>query len=720
MNKLLWLVASSLTLAGCGGGGGGGSSGSNAVSESPVISVASDFETTEYNAQYGLGKIKASDIYADGYSGSGVIVGVIDTGVDIDHPDLVNNIASGGCDYVDGNSSCSDTDASPSSQGAFMSHGTHVAGIIAGTKNNVGMHGVAYNAKILPLRAGNSAGSITYTAVDSSIDRAISKGAKVINASFGGSSIPNTTAQKWLLAHNNDIVTVHAAGNNGGSNPILGAQLPYHNGYTALSSTLIAVVATNSSNTIASYSNRCGIAKNWCMAAPGDNIYSTVAVNDSNYSGNYGTMSGTSMADPHVSGAIAVLRSKWPSKSASQVVSILYDTATDIGATGIDVIYGRGLLNLDNALYAQGTLSISLASGNSYSLDGSVLHMASNLSGLLNNSLSMTIFDKYQRDYPYDLNRIISPQSELTLSDELSYKNSASTADMNGLILEVNAADDAFKIQTKLNNMNVRLGQNTNFDQLLSSADDNIQGLSEQYSLSKNEYLSSVKFAKSIGVSKSGVALGVSSGYTDRSQEHSVKGVNLSISPVNHKNLSLTMQLSHLEEEDTFLSNYFSGAYKTGQAKTNIISLVAKSKLAKKVDFIYQHAQGVTQVDSVQNSVVENISSLKSQSYSATLVKKDSYIKDDMIFASIKQPLQITQGNMTFNMAQGLNSDDSVIFEDKQVSLSSKALKNEMTLGYSAKYTQNGQLVMLVNRVNNFDAISQSENQFMIKINQKF
>jgi len=408
VNNYLLLSAVVLSLSGCGGGG------ANVVAD--PLSVPADFETTEYNAQYGLGKINASEIYADGYSGSGVTVAVIDTGVDIDHPDLISNIASGGYDYVD-----SDADASPSSQGASMSHGTHVAGIIAGMKNDVGMHGVAYNTKILPLRAGNSAGSFATSAINSSIDRAISQSAKVINASFGGDEIATSLADKWKSAHDNDIVTVHAAGNDGGVNPLLGAQLPYHAGYEDLSSTLIAVVATNSSNVITSYSNRCGIAKNWCMAAPGDSIYSTAAVDDNNYASNYGTMSGTSMADPHVSGAIAVLRSKWPSKSASEVVTILYDTATDLGAAGIDAIYGRGLLNLDNALYSQGVLTVNTASGNSYLLDDSTIQVASNVGNSLRNLLNMTVFDKYKRDYSFDMNKIVQYKPESGLIDELNY-----------------------------------------------------------------------------------------------------------------------------------------------------------------------------------------------------------------------------------------------------------------------------------------------------------
>jgi len=285
VNKYLLLSAVVLSLSGC--GGGGGSVDANVIADPPPVPadpppVPADFETTEYNAQYGLGKINASEVYADGYSGSGVIVGVIDTGVDIDHPDLIGNIASGGYDYVDG-----DSDASPSCDIGNencdnMSHGTHVAGIIAGMKNDIGMHGVAYSAKILPLRAGYSSGSLAVSAIESSIDRAISQNAKVINASFSSNTIPSSLADKWKSAHANDIVTVHAAGNAAGDDPLLGALLPAYAGYEDLSSTLIAVVATDSNNTITSYSNRCGIAKNWCMAAPGDGIYSTVDVTDNN------------------------------------------------------------------------------------------------------------------------------------------------------------------------------------------------------------------------------------------------------------------------------------------------------------------------------------------------------------------------------------------------------------------------------------------------------
>jgi len=693
-------------LSGCGGGGGG--SGASVVADAPVL-VAADYRTTEYNAQYGLGKINADDIYADGYSGSGVVVGVIDTGVDVDHPDLVSNIASGGYDYVD-----NDTDSSPSSPGAGMSHGTHVAGIIAGMKNDVGMHGVAYSAKILPLRAGNSAGSFASSAIENSIDRAISQNAKVINASFGGSSIATSLADKWKSAHTNDIITVHAAGNDGGANPLLGAQLPYHAGYEDLSATLIAVVATDSNNTITSYSNRCGIAKNWCMAAPGDGIYSTVAVDDNNYASNYGIMSGTSMADPHVAGAVAVLRSKWPSKNASEVVTILYDTATDLGDVGVDAIYGRGLLNLDNALFAQGALSIKAASGESHLLDDSVISVASVLGNSLTQPLAMTVFDKYKRDFAFDMSKIVQPRFEIGLTNELNYYDNGNSVTMNEVQLTADQHSKVIKLSTKVDDVGIDFAHNAQLN------GESITGFSDQYLIGGDAYLSQLKNSSNIKISKNSTALGLVSGYLDHNNEQSIQALDLSFSHDFGKNTSLTARLGQIQEDKTFLSNYFSGAYKTGTAETNVLNLIIKAKPSQDIELAAQYTQGKTKVERLSDSVISDVSKLHSQHYSISAIKQGVYFKSDTLFASIARPLQVTQGGLTLRMANGLNTDDSISFIDKHIPLANSRLKNEITLGYSADYAKNSQIVALFNRTNIFGKSIELENQLMLKINKKF
>jgi hypothetical protein len=715
--KLFFLIIISLNLMSCGGG--------STSAEEVVLNPPSYYETSEYNSQYALSTINASEIYSDGYSGHDVHVAVIDTGVDLDHPDLVNNIeADDSWDYFD-----NDSDANPNGQGASMSHGTHVAGIIAATKNDVGMHGVAYGAEILAYRAADSSGAFSSLAIENSIDKAILEDAKVINASFGGVGLDVSTANKWLLAHNNDIVSVHSAGNNGLANPDFDATLPNEAGYTALEDTLIAVVATDSNNTIASYSNQCGIAQNWCMAAPGTSIYSTVDTTDTTdaNSDGYDTYSGTSMAAPHVSGAVAVLRSKWPSKTASEVVTILYDTATDLGATGIDSVYGRGLLNLNNAVYAQGVLNLYTASGVSYTLDDSNLLVSSIMGSALSQSLETAVFDKYKRDYYFNLDNAIQQPSAFKILDELRYLNTNVSIDLDAdtnLSSEINTG--SIQIQNKLNDLELVFSHKQKPDQVFAfNRQDKVSGLSNHYSPYNKSHLSQINNATVFNIINPGeltTSLGVVSGYVDLSNQHPISGVNLSILTEPVQGLSLQAQLSQLMEKETFLSNYFSGAYQTGVAKTNALNIIATSKLTDSLDFVAQLSRGETRVHSLNDSVVSNISDISSEGYSLSLIKHGLYSKNDTLFTSFKRPLSITSGDMTLRMADGLDLDDSIQFSDQTIGLTPTDRGNVLTLGYSTDYKKDIAMTLLFNHVNNpnHDSSIRSNNQVMMKMIKRF
>ncbi|MFM7630480.1 MAG: S8 family serine peptidase, partial [Alphaproteobacteria bacterium] len=136
-----------------GGGGGGGGSDSTPVptpDPTPDPTPPSDFETLEYNNQYGLGKIRASSSYARGYTGAGTVVAVIDSGFDTTHPDLAGNMLAG-IDVVD-----NDGNVNNNNDGDY--HGNWVSGVVASVRNGLGTHGVAYDAKILPIRAGQENG----------------------------------------------------------------------------------------------------------------------------------------------------------------------------------------------------------------------------------------------------------------------------------------------------------------------------------------------------------------------------------------------------------------------------------------------------------------------------------------------------------------------------------------------------------------------------------
>lgn len=159
-------------LAGCGGGGGGGGG-----------AAPTNFNTAEFQANFGLGSINVLSTYSGGFTGTGQTIAVIDTGIDVDHPDLDANIAAASTDIVTSNAAfLNDIDG----------HGTQVSGVAAAERNSVGTHGVAFNSQILAIRADSIGScltlcSFTNTDVADAIDFAVANGAGVINLSIGGS-----------------------------------------------------------------------------------------------------------------------------------------------------------------------------------------------------------------------------------------------------------------------------------------------------------------------------------------------------------------------------------------------------------------------------------------------------------------------------------------------------------------------------------------------------
>ncbi|SFD54574.1 subtilase-type serine protease [Bosea sp. CRIB-10] len=356
------------------------------------------FATPEYNASYGLAQINAADAYALGLSGKGVLVAVVDSGIDLTHPEFAGRLSplsrNFGFDLPDPND-IFDRDTT--------SHGTHVAGTIAAAKDGRGMHGVAYDAEILALRAITPSGGDTAAAIRYASER----GAKVLNGSYGpvypaltlpdGSPNPDyslvpiqpyridgTSAEVSAIrqAGASDMVMVFAAGNEREDQPVIarnptgaafypairpenagknlyvfldgnGDQVSSSNlNYSDLQPYTIAVVAVDRDRKIASFSNYCGIAAAWCLAAPGVGILSTVTpANGSSPTEPYNLSSGTSMAAPHVAGAAALVREAFPFMTAPQVVQSILTTATDLGSPEI---YGWGLLDLGKAVRGPG------------------------------------------------------------------------------------------------------------------------------------------------------------------------------------------------------------------------------------------------------------------------------------------------------------------------------------------------------------------------------
>jgi thermitase len=271
-----------------------------------------------------------------GFPGSGgAKVGIVDTGILQTHEDLVGKTAN--CAQSRGilpifagsiqEGSCADDNG----------HGTHVSGTISGNANNgKGVAGVAFNSPLAMCRAlGGPLGSGSTSDVANCIRWTHDKGAKVISMSLGGGA--STTLQQavqyaWAGGGTGGSVLVAAAGNDGD------ATLNYPAAYAEV----VSVAATDNRDQRASFSNANGDVE---IAAPGVNVLSTY--NGSNTS--YSSLSGTSMATPHVAGVTAIIWNKDPTAAASTIRSKLDAAVDDKGAAGRDANFGFGRVNLQKA-----------------------------------------------------------------------------------------------------------------------------------------------------------------------------------------------------------------------------------------------------------------------------------------------------------------------------------------------------------------------------------
>lgn len=322
--------------------------------------------------------------------GTGVTIAIIDSGIRRDHIDFTGAIVGGYNAFTNqaGIAAVSDTNG----------HGTHVASLAAARANGVGMVGVASNARILPVQVFQGSSTSDFF-VARGINYATSQRAFVMNLSLGGSGMSPTIRTALQGAQAAGLLMVIAAGNEGQANPSWPAR---HASEAWAKGQIIAVGAVDANNLIASFSNRAGDARNFYLVAPGVNLIGAFPSGTNTYA----MMSGTSMAAPVVAGAAAVVKSAWPYLTAPKVAEVLFVTATDLGAKGIDPIYGRGLLNLERALLPVGTVTtVSSAGTTPLALaptgSGGVTIGAKSFAGA-NGAFDGVVFDAFGRDFAYD------------------------------------------------------------------------------------------------------------------------------------------------------------------------------------------------------------------------------------------------------------------------------------------------------------------------------
>ena len=435
-NRTLALVL--FTLISCGGGGGGGSNNTPVISQTPTPPVSppslsfDELKTQyegyyEYQNQWGLDMVNASYAYARGATGSGIVIGITDSGIDVEHPEIDAQRISSNSATCNNGDTCFVGNYQPNTYD--LRHGTYVAAVAAGglnTSSSNGMHGVAFDAEILfvainlgpppddydPIDIGtdDGSGNVTNAPDFTGIDNFFSQlfeiyndfNADVVNNSYGYSgNINDFTEAQVRYAFPNTIevmsqigvpdtektIYVWAAGNAGGyadqgvdfSSPEILPGMGYY--IPEISGHSIAVVSVDENGQISSFSNRCGVSQDYCIAAPGSDItvpYPTSTsdtgifignTNDDNYNNCITDnscyargASGTSFAAPFVSGGLAVIADHFEGQLGSQeIVSRLFSTANKKGIYADKAIYGQGLMDLNAATEPVGQVSAMMS-----------------------------------------------------------------------------------------------------------------------------------------------------------------------------------------------------------------------------------------------------------------------------------------------------------------------------------------------------------------------
>lgn len=271
--------------------------------------------------QWNFPKIKMENAWQFTTGAPGSIIGVVDTGVDLEHPEFQGQL-------VPGHNVIADTDTPQDDNG----HGTHVSGVVAARTNNIeGVAGMNWTSKIMPVKAMDADGSGSVFDIADGIRWAVDHGAKVINLSLGQYEDSNYLHDAIKYATSKDVLVVAAMGNDNTDQA----------SYPAAYSEVLAVCAVDENGQRAEFSNYGNHAG---VSAPGVSIASTFPDH------RYAALSGTSMASPHVAGLAGLIRAINPNLSASQVKDVIMKTATDIGPDGKDPYYGSGLINVSNAV----------------------------------------------------------------------------------------------------------------------------------------------------------------------------------------------------------------------------------------------------------------------------------------------------------------------------------------------------------------------------------
>ena len=676
--KLFPLLLVTLLLNACGGGGSGSSSSSSSTS---CTTSTSSFCTSEFNNQYGLVTTKAYEAFDDGYDGDGVKVAILDGEFDLNHSDLDANWITG---YDE-----EDDDNTPGHSGSHSdSHGTHVAGIIGAERNGSGMMGIAYNASLMPVKIFRDNG-VFAGEISNSVAYAVDNGATVLNNSWGTSTwtsaatctvggvaytcygyIPDDSSSsgfnsasertEWDDVATANAVAVFAAGNNGNNSEtgkidfyrsdkstlltdysvsvVKDAGLiSYSNRSTYearfglidsdISENWLNVVAVDSNNIIADFSNGCGDTKAYCIAAPGVGINSTV--HTSIDSSGYSEYPGTSMAAPHVSGAVAVMKEKWPNLTGAQIVDLILSSATDLGASGTDEVYGVGLLNMAGAMTATASQKFSYVDSN-----GNLKKIEKNGSIKANSILGNLVSENASIGFVDSFDRVYS-----NISNDFNFNK------LDNLTEE----QKFYKFRNGINSGNLNASFNMSFVDY-GNQSDSFDLKYRTYSFQEDSYQNTLLGDNILSASLiNNLTLSLNPIDANNNNSFLLKKDFTSISPKSQNIITF----GYGYEQKRLLNSELSGAFEANNTNTFYTKVSRKQKISEESYLNFNVGYGITRAN-FENKDFFNMSDIETSNASVGYV----HAQENSKFAlSLEAPLSVHSGQANYYSVSGYNKD---------------------------------------------------------------
>lgn len=728
--------------SGSSGGGGGGNSNlaSNpdaayldAVAEPSAPAVAGDWSgSQEYLNSTGLGQVKAAEGYARRIGGlpggQGVRIAIIDSGIDVSHPDL-GNLAD--TSWIAGNEEL-----------VGDSHATFVAGIAGASRtqssNPNDIHGLAYRATLVNFQAARpsqtQANGFVSFSTDDLVDamRAASGltvgetavESDIFNLSLGAVASSDSTFARlrdaMRGAANAGKIMVLAAGNEGGSGtPHDRLQPIYPAAYaddTGIAGHAIVVGNLTSTDQAAASSNLCGDAQDYCLFAPGTSIRSTLN------SGAYGIGTGTSFAAPYVAGAAAVVKAAFPGVSSRDVVDRLLLTAADLGDVGVDSTFGRGRLDLEAAMAPVGPTALptgTVVDGPSIALDASTLQLGPGLrlgQASAERLERVMALDSMGFPFPVDLGDAISTtKRDHGLASFIGGdRRSLATAGWDAA--EVMAFIDADRLDNVAEgSARTSLRQQAEADEVLPlhvSADvtDHLNifaalnqgvaapigiesGLAERRAtfMQTGQFFSPFDMLTS-GASGAGVGFSPAEGtdiavsaFTSLLEREGTENAlqRLDVRQKLSDAVDIRLGLGFIQEDGAFIGGRSGGAFGEGtSARSQFLTLSLLGPVTEDVDWFASYSRGRSSIGEADDALIGSWSNTRSEAFGAGLIMRDLARDDDGLTFMIGQPFRQERAEATIDLPVARKPDGTVVTRSERLNFAPTAREISAEIGY--------------------------------------